>query len=100
VGHHQVETRIFEKTYTLQCGLYIKSGGTRSRFTVVGEVLSYICIRDVESTLVTTLYVTSSVSSLTCGLESSSEVVLSVELEDVGRSVCSWVGLIGSGGIY
>jgi hypothetical protein len=41
-GHHQVETRISEKTHTLQCGLYMKNGGTRSRFTMVGEVLSYI----------------------------------------------------------
>jgi hypothetical protein len=42
VGQHQVETRISKKTHTLQCGLYIKNGGTRSRFTMFGEVFSYM----------------------------------------------------------
>jgi hypothetical protein len=51
----------------------------------------------VESALVRTLFVVSSVGSLTCGLESSSEVALPVELENVGRSVRGWVGFIGSG---
>jgi hypothetical protein len=51
----------------------------------------------VESALVTTLFVVSSVGSSTCGLESSSEVALLVELENVGQSICGWVGFIGSG---
>jgi hypothetical protein len=38
VGYLQVETRILEKTYTLQRRLYIKNGGTKSRFTMVVEV--------------------------------------------------------------
>jgi hypothetical protein len=49
----------------------------------------------VESALVT-LFVVSSVGSSTCGLESSSEVALPVELENVGRSVRGWVGLIST----
>jgi hypothetical protein len=51
----------------------------------------------VESALVTNLFVVSSVSSSTCGLESSSEVAFPVELENVDRSVGGWVGFIGSG---
>jgi hypothetical protein len=42
VGHHQVETRISEKTHILQCGH--QELGTRSRFTMFGEVRSYIYI--------------------------------------------------------
>jgi hypothetical protein len=41
VGHHQAETRISEKTHILQCGH--QEWGTRSRFTMFGEVCSYIC---------------------------------------------------------
>jgi hypothetical protein len=52
---------------------------------------------DVGSALVTTLFVVSSVGSSTCGLESSSEVALPVELINSGRSVRGWVGFIGSG---
>jgi hypothetical protein len=51
----------------------------------------------VESALVTTLFVVSSVSFSTCGLESSSEVALPVELVNCGRSVRGWVGFICSG---
>jgi hypothetical protein len=43
------------------------------------------------------LFVVSSVGSSTCGLESSSEVALPVELVNVGRSFRVWVGFIGSG---
>jgi hypothetical protein len=32
VGHYQVETRMFEKTYKRQRGLYIKSGGNEISF--------------------------------------------------------------------
>jgi hypothetical protein len=35
VGHHQVETRISEKTHILQCGH--QAWGTRSCFTMFGE---------------------------------------------------------------
>jgi hypothetical protein len=48
-------------------------------------------MRDVESALVTTLFVVSSVGSSTRGLESSLEAAL----ESVGRSVRGWVGFIG-----
>jgi hypothetical protein len=51
----------------------------------------------VESALVTTLFVVSSVGSSTCGLECYSDVTLPVELENVGRSVHGWLGCIGSG---
>jgi hypothetical protein len=47
----------------------------------------------VESALVTTLFVVSSVHSSTRGLESSLEVAL----ESIGRSVLGWVGFIGGG---
>jgi hypothetical protein len=52
-----------------------------------------IYIRDVESALVTTLFVVSSVGSSTRGLESSLELAL----ESVGRSVLGWIGFIGGG---
>jgi hypothetical protein len=51
----------------------------------------------VEPALVTTSYVGSSVGSWTFELESSSEVALSVELENIGRSFHGWVGYVGSG---
>jgi hypothetical protein len=47
----------------------------------------------VESALVTTLFVVSSVGSSTRGLES----YLEVALESVARSVCDWVGFNGGG---
>jgi hypothetical protein len=78
VGHHQVETRILEKSYTLQCGLYIKNGGMRSFYNGWGGV--HLCICNVESALVMNLFVMSSVGSLTCRLKLSSEVALPVEL--------------------
>jgi hypothetical protein len=48
-------------------------------------------MQDVESAMVSTLFVVSSVGSSTRGLGSSLEVAL----ESVGRSVRSWVGFIG-----
>jgi hypothetical protein len=48
---------------------------------------------DVESAMVTTLFVVSSVDSSTCELESSLEVAL----ESVGWSVLGWVSFIGGG---
>jgi hypothetical protein len=45
----------------------------------------------VQSALVTILFVVSSVGSSACGLKSS------LELENVGLSICGWVGFIGSG---
>jgi hypothetical protein len=72
----------------------IKNGETRSRFTMSGEVLSYI--RDVEYAMVTTLFVMSSVGSSTRGLESSLEDAL----ESVGLTVLGWVGFIGGGGFF
>jgi hypothetical protein len=46
-----------------------------------------IYVRDVESALVSTLFVVFSVGSSKCGPESSSEVALSAELGNVGLSV-------------
>jgi hypothetical protein len=70
--------------------------GERDRFTMFGEECSYIYIYiyiyicDVDPVIFTTLFVVSSVSSSTRGLESS----LNVALESVGRSVLGRVGFI------
>jgi hypothetical protein len=53
------------------------------------SVAIYIC--DVDCAMFTTLFVVSSLSSSTRGLESS----LDVALESVGRSVLGWFGFIG-----
>jgi hypothetical protein len=81
VGHHQVETRISEKTHILQCG-HQEWGNEISFYNVWRGVWLYI--RGVESAMVTTLFVVSSVGSSTRGLESSSEIALEVNL-DVGH---------------
>jgi hypothetical protein len=96
VAHHQVETRILEKNlYTTTWTVHQEWGNEISFYNGWGG--AHLCIRDVESALVATLFVVSSVGSPTCGLESSSEVALPVESENVGRSVRDWVGFIGSG---
>jgi hypothetical protein len=96
VGHNHVETKTSGKTHILKCGY--QAWGTRSRFTMFGEECSYIYIHicDVDFAMFTTLFVASSVSSSTRGLESS----LNVALESVGRSVLDWVGFINDWGFF
>jgi hypothetical protein len=87
VGHHQVGTRISEKTHILQFG-HQEWGNKISFYNVLGRCVAiYTRCGNCDGYD----FVVSSVGSSTRGLESS----LKIALESVGRSVRVWVGFIG-----